>query len=93
VHPGGRDPVGDTRPARGPDRPAVGGPAAALSLRAVSRPLRPRAVLSGIELDVPPESCVGGRRRVGSGKTTLARCIVGPAQQLDRARSPSTARG
>jgi peptide/nickel transport system ATP-binding protein len=57
--------------------PAVGAPAAALSVRAVSARYGRTAVLSGIELDVPPESCVAVVGESGSGKTTLARCIVG----------------
>ncbi len=36
-----------------------------------------KAVLSGVDLDVPPESCVAVVGESGSGKTTLARCIVG----------------
>jgi len=34
-------------------------------------------VLSGVELDVPPEWCVAVVGESGSGKTTLARCIIG----------------
>jgi peptide/nickel transport system ATP-binding protein len=34
-------------------------------------------VLSGISLDVPPESCVAIVGESGSGKTTLARCVTG----------------
>src|SRR5207249_1885308 len=55
---------------------AAGAPAAALSVRAVSARYGRTAVLSGIELDVPPESCVAVVGESGSGKTTLARCIV-----------------
>jgi peptide/nickel transport system ATP-binding protein len=56
---------------------AAGAPAAALSVRAVSARYGRAPVLSGIELDVPPESCVAVVGESGSGKTTLARCIVG----------------
>jgi peptide/nickel transport system ATP-binding protein len=56
---------------------AAGGPAATLSLREVSARYGRAQVLSGIELDVPPESCVAVVGESGSGKTTLARCIVG----------------
>jgi peptide/nickel transport system ATP-binding protein len=34
-------------------------------------------VLSGIDLEVPPQSCVAVVGESGSGKTTLARCITG----------------
>jgi peptide/nickel transport system ATP-binding protein len=57
--------------------PAADTPAAALSVRAVSARYGRTPVLSGIELDVPPESCVAVVGESGSGKTTLARCIVG----------------
>jgi peptide/nickel transport system ATP-binding protein len=57
--------------------PAADTPAAALSVRAVSARYGRAPVLSGIELDVPPESCVAVVGESGSGKTTLARCIVG----------------
>jgi len=66
-----------------PQRPAVvrspapADPAAALSVRAVSAGYGRAPVLSGIDLDVPPESCVAVVGESGSGKTTLARCIVG----------------
>jgi len=56
---------------------ATGSPAAVLSVRAVSARYGRTPVLSGIELDVPPESCVAVVGESGSGKTTLARCIVG----------------
>jgi peptide/nickel transport system ATP-binding protein len=64
-------------------RPAVvagqvaGEPATTLSVRAMSARYGRTQVLSGIELDVPPESCVAVVGESGSGKTTLARCIVG----------------
>jgi peptide/nickel transport system ATP-binding protein len=57
--------------------PPADAPAAALSARAVSARYGRTPVLSGIELDVPPESCVAVVGESGSGKTTLARCIVG----------------
>jgi peptide/nickel transport system ATP-binding protein len=57
--------------------PVADGPPAALSLRAVSARYGRTPVLSGVELDVPPESCVAVVGESGSGKTTLARCIVG----------------
>ncbi len=69
--------------AASPQRPAVvsgpapAGPAAALSLRAVSAGYGRTPVLSRIDLDVPPQSCVAVVGESGSGKTTLARCIVG----------------
>jgi peptide/nickel transport system ATP-binding protein len=69
--------------AASPQRPAVvpgpapADPAAALSVRAVSAGYGRAPVLSGIDLDVPPESCVAVVGESGSGKTTLARCIVG----------------
>jgi peptide/nickel transport system ATP-binding protein len=69
--------------AAGPKRPTVvrgpapADPAAALSVRAVSAGYGRTPVLSGIDLDVPPESCVAVVGESGSGKTTLARCIVG----------------
>jgi peptide/nickel transport system ATP-binding protein len=69
--------------AASPKRPAVvcgpapPDPAAALSVRAVSAGYGRTPVLSGIDLDVPPESCVAVVGESGSGKTTLARCIVG----------------
>jgi len=56
------------------DRPP--GPAV-LSVRGVSASYGPVRVLSGIDLDVPPQACVAIVGESGSGKTTLARCIVG----------------
>src|SRR5262249_5348691 len=64
------------RPAARPG-PAAGRAAATLSLRALSARYGRVQVLSGVELDVPPESCVAVVGESGSGKTTLARCIVG----------------
>ena len=57
--------------------PAAGEEAMALSLRTVSAGYGRTPVLSGVDLDVPPESCVAVVGESGSGKTTLARCIVG----------------
>jgi len=56
---------------------ASGAEAPVLSLRGVSAGYGRKAVLSGIDLDVPAESCVAVVGESGSGKTTLARCIVG----------------
>jgi peptide/nickel transport system ATP-binding protein len=53
------------------------GQAGVLSLRSVSARHGRRPVLSGVDLDVPPESCVAVVGESGSGKTTLARCVVG----------------
>ena len=50
---------------------------ALLSLRSVSARYGRRPVLSGVDLDVPPQSCVAVVGESGSGKTTLARCVVG----------------
>jgi peptide/nickel transport system ATP-binding protein len=58
-------------------RTASGGEAPVLSLRGVAAGYGRKAVLSGIDLDVPAESCVAVVGESGSGKTTLARCIVG----------------
>ncbi len=64
-------------------RPAVAGARAAaaaapiLSVRNVSASYGQTSVLSGVTLDVPPESCVAVVGESGSGKTTLARCIAG----------------
>jgi peptide/nickel transport system ATP-binding protein len=66
----------ELRPASAP-RPASADQAAALSLRSVSARYGRRVVLSGVDLDVPPERCVAVVGESGSGKTTLARCIVG----------------
>ena len=51
--------------------------AAVLSVRGVSARHGPVPVLTGIDLDVPPQACVAIVGESGSGKTTLARCIVG----------------
>jgi peptide/nickel transport system ATP-binding protein len=59
---------------------AAGGPPpgpAVLSVRGVSARYGSVPVLSGIDLDVPPQACVAVVGESGSGKTTLARCIVG----------------
>jgi len=56
---------------------AGGGSVPALSLRGVCARYGGAAVLSGVDLLVPPEWCVALVGESGSGKTTLARCIVG----------------
>jgi len=66
----------ELRPASVP-RPASADQAPALSLRSVSARYGRRVVLSGVDIDVPPESCVAVVGESGSGKTTLARCVVG----------------
>jgi len=65
-----------SRPALLRDQPEASQPVA-LSLRSVSAHYGRRPVLSGVDLDVPPESCVAVVGESGSGKTTLARCVVG----------------
>ncbi len=50
---------------------------AVLSVRGLAARYGPLPVLSGIDLDVPPQACVAVVGESGSGKTTLARCIVG----------------
>jgi peptide/nickel transport system ATP-binding protein len=67
------------RPARPPvlaGLPAVAG-ASALSVRGVVASYGSTPVLSGIDLEVPPRSCVAVVGESGSGKTTLARCVAG----------------
>jgi peptide/nickel transport system ATP-binding protein len=64
------------RPAPAPGLMAGASPAI-LSVRDVSARYGQTPVLTGIELDVPPESCVAVVGESGSGKTTLARCIAG----------------
>lgn len=58
-------------------RPASADLVPTLSLRSVSARHGRRLVLSGVDLDVPPESCVAIVGESGSGKTTLARCVAG----------------
>jgi peptide/nickel transport system ATP-binding protein len=65
----------EPRPAAAVTDPPAG--AAVLSVRGVSASYGPARVLSGIDLDVPPQACVALVGESGSGKTTLARCIVG----------------
>ena len=63
-----------------PRQAAAAGPppgAPVLSVRGVSARYGPVPVLSGIDLEVPPQSCVAVVGESGSGKTTLARCVVG----------------
>jgi peptide/nickel transport system ATP-binding protein len=57
--------------------PVAESPGMALSVRGVTASYGRTPVLSGVQLDVPPESCVAVVGESGSGKTTLARCIVG----------------
>ena len=63
----------------GPPAAAAGPPPGppVLSVRGVSARYGPVPVLSGVDLDVPPQACVAVVGESGSGKTTLARCIVG----------------
>ena len=68
-----------TRPAR---PPAAAVPSAApatplLSVRGVTASYGRTPVLSGIDLEVPPRTCVAIVGESGSGKTTLARCLAG----------------
>ena len=57
--------------------PTGDGSSPALSVRGISALYGRTPVLSGVELDVPPEWCVAVVGESGSGKTTLARCIIG----------------
>ncbi len=56
---------------------AAAGEVPVLSLRDVSAGYARRPVLTGVDLDVPAESCVAVVGESGSGKTTLARAITG----------------
>jgi peptide/nickel transport system ATP-binding protein len=75
--------VTQIRAAASPASAALSRPAASdgkvpvLSVRGVSASYGRKAVLSGVDVDVPAESCVAVVGESGSGKTTLARCIVG----------------
>jgi peptide/nickel transport system ATP-binding protein len=71
--------AGAVRSVPRPVAPAAGPPPApaVLSVRGLSFNYGPVPVLSGIDLDVPPQACVAVVGESGSGKTTLARCIVG----------------
>ncbi len=63
-----------------PAAPSHRAPAArepVLSVRGVSASYGRTPVLSGVDLEVPAESCVAVVGESGSGKTTLARCIAG----------------
>jgi peptide/nickel transport system ATP-binding protein len=69
-------------PATRPERqPVAGLPAPAetpvLSVRGVAARYGSTPVLSGIDLEVPPRTCVAVVGESGSGKTTLARCVAG----------------
>jgi peptide/nickel transport system ATP-binding protein len=67
-----------TRPERQPVA-AVPAPAQTpvLSVRGVAARYGSTPVLSGIDLEVPPRTCVAVVGESGSGKTTLARCVAG----------------
>jgi peptide/nickel transport system ATP-binding protein len=56
--------------------PAVTG-TPALSVRGVTASYGSTRVLSGVDLVVPPRTCVAVVGESGSGKTTLARCVAG----------------
>jgi peptide/nickel transport system ATP-binding protein len=58
-------------------RPASADQEPTLSLRSVSARYGRRLVLSSVDLDVLPKSCVAVVGESGSGKTTLARCVAG----------------
>jgi peptide/nickel transport system ATP-binding protein len=69
-------------PATRPERlPVAGVPATAgtavLSVRGVAARYGSTPVLSGIDLEVAPRTCVAVVGESGSGKTTLARCVAG----------------
>jgi peptide/nickel transport system ATP-binding protein len=69
-------------PATRPERLPVTGlfvPAetSVLSVRGVAARYGSTPVLSGIDLEVPPHTCVAVVGESGSGKTTLARCVAG----------------
>jgi peptide/nickel transport system ATP-binding protein len=70
-------------PATRPDRlPVTGGPSVTadppvLSVQGVAARYGSTPVLSGIDLEVPPRTCVAVVGESGSGKTTLARCVAG----------------
>jgi peptide/nickel transport system ATP-binding protein len=57
--------------------PTADGGSPTLSVRGTSARYGRTQVLSGVELDVPPDWCVAVVGESGSGKTTLARCVVG----------------
>jgi peptide/nickel transport system ATP-binding protein len=57
--------------------PATAEAPAALELRSLSARYGARTALSGISLEITPQSCVAIVGESGSGKTTLARCIAG----------------
>ena len=56
--------------------PAAAAPPA-LSVRGLAAGYGSTPVLSGIDLEVPPQSCIAVVGESGSGKTTLARCVAG----------------
>jgi peptide/nickel transport system ATP-binding protein len=57
--------------------PATAGVPAALELRSLSARYGAKTALSGISLEIAPQSCVAIVGESGSGKTTLARCVAG----------------
>jgi peptide/nickel transport system ATP-binding protein len=57
--------------------PVGAGAAPVLSVRGLSAQYGRAPVLSGVDLQVPPDGCVALVGESGSGKTTLARCVVG----------------
>jgi peptide/nickel transport system ATP-binding protein len=56
---------------------APAGAPAALELRSLSARYGAKTALSGIDLEIAPQSCVAIVGESGSGKTTLARCVSG----------------
>ncbi len=65
-----------------PGRPPLANPPAAVgtpavSVRELAASYGSTPVLSGINLEVPPRTCVAVVGESGSGKTTLARCVAG----------------
>jgi peptide/nickel transport system ATP-binding protein len=63
--------------AAGPAGPAEPAPDPVLQVTGLNASYGDRQVLFGIDLTVPPETCVAIVGESGSGKTTLARCIAG----------------
>ena len=68
--------VRSARPPAVTSAPAVAGPAA-LSVRGLTASYGSTRVLAGVDLEVPPRTCVAVVGESGSGKTTLARCVAG----------------
>ncbi len=59
-----------------------GAPAAAASVRGLSRSFGDRAVLAGLDLDIAPGEFVALIGRSGSGKSTLLRALAGLDQEV-----------